>query len=107
MSRRTYSILAIARRHPRLFAALHASAAERADVRDGSDGQMLPNAAMSWQTEADRAIARLSRSGEWQPIAGSAAQWWQWANVPWRSDAPTRRAGEGPRCSRFVGELTA
>lgn len=70
MSARTYTVLAIARRHPKLYAAL-----------------------------------RAPKSGAWTPITGSAAQWWQWRNVPWRSDAPARRRDE-PRASRFGG-LTA
>lgn len=94
MSRRTYGVLQIARRHPRLFTALHRSADDRADVRDGSDGYPRANAAMRFALECEAATAQL-RTLRGEPYI--------FANVPWRSDAPARRRYE-PRASRF-GDL--
>ena len=78
MNRHTYSCLAIARRHPRLFNAMHRAAVNQSDVRDGGDGY---------------------------PTATLRTMPYLWADVPWRTDSPTRRRADGPRASRF-GDLT-
>lgn len=94
MSRITYGLLRIAQRHPRMFAAMHHTAKECSDVRDGGDGFQLPNGAMSFAQECDDALATLrtlrGKPHTWHPL------------VPWRTDAqPERRQ---PRPSRF-GDL--
>jgi hypothetical protein len=95
MSRRIYGLLQIAQRHPRMFAAMHATATDLSDVRDGGDGFQLPNSAMSFAQDCADAVAKL-RTLRGEPYT--------WACVPWRTDTPARRRDE-PRASRW-GDLT-
>lgn len=83
--RRTYGLLSIAQRHPRLFARMH----ERA-----KDAHHVP---LAQECETAASMLRTLRG---EPYI--------WAAVPWRSDRAQRPAADrrtGPRASRF-GELT-
>ena len=59
MTRRTFGLLAIAQRHPKLFAAMHHTAKQRSDVEDRSDGTVRANAAMQFDMEAEAALEQL------------------------------------------------
>lgn len=91
MTRRPYGLLAIAQRHPHLFAAMHHTAKQRSDVEDRSDGTVRANAAMRFDMEAEAALEQL------RVLRGEP---YRWRDVPWRSDSPQRRRID-PSPSRF------